>query len=108
MNNWRFINSTIPQNTYISNELGMPITIWNETDEEISILFPDYGHLETFQPWEKKFFNRFVDNYMDFLISPPSVSKYNIPKYVNNVVIKKAGPGVFQPAFFFSTRKFVG
>lgn len=129
MNSWALNHSTTPYNTYISNELGMKVTIWNDTDDGLSLLFLNNGHIEFFSPREKKFYNRFLDgrspsrgatsDYVEFVIggskcdfSPlhvPSSVVYNIPKYVNNVVIRKVeGDFPYQPSYFFSTSKFVG
>lgn len=102
-----YYNFTSPQQTYIPNDLGMSVMIYNDTDELIFILFPDYNHLEYFQPRERKYYTRDIDKQILFYISPPTTKIYNIARYVNNVVIKKAGNN-FQPTFFFSTKKFVG
>jgi hypothetical protein len=107
MNQWCKYETASPMQTYIPNSLGMSITFDNDTDDYIFVMFPDFNHLEEFEPREKKYFNRDVDEEILFYISPPSARIYSIARYVNNVVIRKAGE-LYQPAFFFSTRKFIG
>jgi hypothetical protein len=104
MNSWKVYHTTSPQQTYIPNTLGMSVTFYNDTDDEVCIAFPDYSHLETFGPREKKYFVRDID---DQILFEMSSRIYNISRYVNNVVIKRVEGG-YQPSFFFSTRKFVG
>jgi hypothetical protein len=104
MNPWFFYNSTSPQQTYIPNELGMAVSVYNDTDTNISIVFRDFT--EEFLPREKKYYLRDIDDPIFFSVYP-SETVYNIARYVNNVVIKQTDQN-FQPTFFFSTRKFVG
>jgi hypothetical protein len=107
MNSWAKYNSTVPQQTYIPNRLGMAVTIQNDTDDNVYMVFPDLEAIHIFEPRETKYYYRDINDVYDFLISP-GVQVYNIPRYVNNVVIRKIGTNMYQPAFFFSTRKFVG
>lgn len=106
MNPWALYERASPQNTYIPNSLGMVVTVYNDTDDEIFVLFPD-SDLELFLPREKKYYSRDIDKQINFIVFPPCTKVYNISRYVNNVVIKKTENG-YQPSFFFSTKKFVG
>jgi hypothetical protein len=92
------------QKTHISNLQGVNVIVHNDTNDEIFIQFPN--KTEFFEPREIKYFVRDIDDEIPFNISQPSIRTYNISRYVNNVVIKKSGD-FYQPAFFFSTRKFV-
>lgn len=103
MEPWFKYNYTSPLQTFIPNKLGMSLTIQNDTEDSLVIRFNTIRDL--FEAREIKYYVRDIEDEIVFVL-PNNPKVYNVSRYVNNIVIKKTNDS-YQPAFFFSTRKFV-